>query len=131
MTGPCQVGPGGVGVWGAMLFSAAIATGCGDADESPSPAPAAVTDTEGCPATCATAATAPEPAGATWECEAEPLCGPIGFSAPPGFGIGSVDSVGSVELAHCALEAMRDGRVGVIVWSAGARMSPGVGERHT
>ena len=36
------------------------------------------------------------------------------------------DAVTTVETAHCALRALRDGQVGLVSWGASARMSTGV-----
>lgn len=82
---------------------------------------------EGCPVACDSAAEFQAQGQLPWECEAEALCDDVAFEAPPGFDVTAVDAVMSVESAHCALEALRDGRVGLVSWGASARSSPGVG----
>jgi hypothetical protein len=81
---------------------------------------------EGCPATCDAALAMQSNGQVPWQCDAEALCDEVTFEAPPGFNITTVDVVTSVESARCALRALRDGRVGLVSWGAGARSSPGV-----
>lgn len=110
----------------ALLLTAGTSLGCGDdaAGTEPSngpldagpdaPAPDADRSdaNDRCPSSCDDAAAVQSNGQVAWECESEALCEAVGFEAPPGFAITTVDTVDTLASARCALDAMRDGRVG-------------------
>lgn len=124
----CQRGPGAAVSALLLLLASSLVFGCGNgtSDGGRSNGHRDAGADEGCPSTCDAAEAVQSGGAVPWECEADALCDEVSFEAPPGLSITTVDAVTTLESARCALEALRDGRVGLVSWGASARSSPGV-----
>jgi hypothetical protein len=94
-----------------LLGCSSSSSGSGDPDSGASAA---------CPERCpAPTASSSRP----WNCDEPALCPEVVFSSPPGYRIVPPYTLTTPDAARCALEALRDGKAGVISWSTSAAMS--------